>query len=323
MRRFCRFILTAVLCTLIMLWIRSEWVCDGLERRQAWESPGSSADDSRPDDSWNSRQAFFSSSGSIVVFVEGPTFEGFTDGFVNVHRYGWTRSDSMPWRALTHPRDGWWNRIGFHFNVDGNDATAFSSHALTIPLWLPTLLTAAVLIPQYFAIVRRSRRRGQGRCEQCGYDLRGSIDRCPECGRPKQTKTPTRVPRSRLTLLSMLFLLIAVPLCAVWITHRVSPQQILRDLERAAIHGSQRDFEACLSRYYIADLRRRAGDDYGDFLRTDKMEMFAERAPYHVLHWNLQGSNATLEVRSAVGNWRALDLKFVRECAAWKLDVIE
>lgn len=54
-----------------------------------------------------------------------------------------------------------------------------------LPYWFVCLLTA----PWPVLGVRRIRRRWrqllrieQGLCGQCGYDLRGSRDRCPECG---------------------------------------------------------------------------------------------------------------------------------------------
>ena len=56
-------------------------------------------------------------------------------------------------------------------------------HAVSIPLWFATLAFAAypalALIRGPF---RRYRRRKRGLCATCGYDLRGSPERCPECG---------------------------------------------------------------------------------------------------------------------------------------------
>mgnify|MGYP001481153300 CR=1 FL=1 len=51
---------------------------------------------------------------------------------------------------------------------------------LGFPHWLPTILFATTSI----LLIRKSRRRryGVGRCTNCGYDLRASPQRCPECG---------------------------------------------------------------------------------------------------------------------------------------------
>jgi hypothetical protein len=55
--------------------------------------------------------------------------------------------------------------------------------ALAFPLWLSTTLFASLPITRLALLVRRRRRGVEGHCTHCGYDLRATPDRCPECGR--------------------------------------------------------------------------------------------------------------------------------------------
>lgn len=57
-----------------------------------------------------------------------------------------------------------------------------------VPLWIPllvaSLLPTAWLADHVIPVIRRKRRNRLRACERCGYDLRASRDRCPECGTP-------------------------------------------------------------------------------------------------------------------------------------------
>jgi hypothetical protein len=60
-----------------------------------------------------------------------------------------------------------------------------------IPFWaaiaLTSVLPAAWLLRQHRHHARRRHRADHGLCLTCGYDLRHTPDRCPECGQPRTT----------------------------------------------------------------------------------------------------------------------------------------
>jgi hypothetical protein len=63
---------------------------------------------------------------------------------------------------------------------------------------LNTLILCSALLPAAWVVMRERRRRKErirrdaNLCVTCGYDLRGSPQRCPECGaRPQELVTAT------------------------------------------------------------------------------------------------------------------------------------
>ena len=87
--------------------------------------------------------------------------------------------DSVAWRKA-----GW---IGFGVSVE--PFVEGVEHVLVIPFWFVALLMLSPLGHLTRQHLRGRRRLEGSCCQKCGYDLRASKDRCPECGTPITTKT--------------------------------------------------------------------------------------------------------------------------------------
>lgn len=53
---------------------------------------------------------------------------------------------------------------------------------IVVPYWALTILASILPAIWTLHLVRQVRRKRLGHCTVCGYDLRASKDRCPECG---------------------------------------------------------------------------------------------------------------------------------------------
>jgi hypothetical protein len=174
--------LSAVLfVTTCIFWVRSYFVVDEL----AWERPNLVSPQDGPY-MWTAetKNGRFSA-GRLTEFGFLTPEKGYhsfrTSGGMGVDRNGLGF-------AIHFDRSG----IKYVINVSPNGvftdvgprycAGDGSIDQLEFPCWVPALLFAVFPARRVVRAVRHSRRTRLGFCPSCGYDLRATPDRCPECG---------------------------------------------------------------------------------------------------------------------------------------------
>jgi hypothetical protein len=134
----------------LALWVRSYWRYD-------------SADYVRDAVGWVSLHNLY---GLVqVTVIEAGTYES------SVPRGFWRLSGPLP-----NYRLGRGPLFGFHYLHSKN------VRVVTIPHWSLALLFAILPALHLRAAIRSRRLHRIGHCPRCGYDLRATPQRCPECG---------------------------------------------------------------------------------------------------------------------------------------------
>ena len=169
--------LSLLLCVAVcVLWVRSYWVEDWVKYHG-------------PDVAGLRWRRFACASGGGHVTVSWATLT-FRDG----RRAAAYAENQRPVRGWGYearvPDGGWdvrrtiWNRMGFaaRRTVAPGRHDALDLTTLRLPHWSAALALAALPSAWTLRLLRQRRRATAGLCRACGYDLRASPGRCPECG---------------------------------------------------------------------------------------------------------------------------------------------
>lgn len=181
-------VLSLLLCAAIaLLWLRSYWLTDDWSRDAYGLDSGGVY-----------HKALLVRSGGGGLALARKVYTNRDPAVVAVWRTARSAGFPLTWRtdpSVQYPAGGplfpslpWWRKAGFGLAIERPRSSGYfgqSGFALVVPDW--SLLAAAALLP-FAWLVRKwmiARRKAmEGRCRHCGYDLRATPDRCPECGTP-------------------------------------------------------------------------------------------------------------------------------------------
>jgi hypothetical protein len=161
--------LSLIVCLLLFAcWMRSYWVIDTL----SWSTATTDHQ--------------FSSGGGRLIYADAQWPNGRAPFAARHNR---TPRAAPAWFENPTHSDGF-RLLGFEYSREifpyGTDLNTWffvpAWRVIAIPWWAPFALASLHPLGRMLVASRRARRRRSGLCVDCGYDLRASRARCPECG---------------------------------------------------------------------------------------------------------------------------------------------
>jgi hypothetical protein len=164
-------LLIALLC--VAAWVRGYWVCDNII--------------------WLTRFGYLAGefqTGQVIASQERPSW--MAAPVANRH---YTSAPESPatWTTRRKPSLSLGEKAFFsmpgllYVHTDNWEYNGDDRRQIVLSWWLPILIFSLLPSRWLFQLgfsIRRWRRQRKGLCRQCGYDLRASKEKCPECGTP-------------------------------------------------------------------------------------------------------------------------------------------
>lgn len=160
--------LSLLMCVAIcMLWVRSYRLTD-IVACDPQDTPAGGSE-------WFAR----SETGAVYFAHNMHLVNGFTSPGC---RWGANPVDPRIAGFRVNTNNGGFNLGSFGLGLYRSPNRLHSNTVIKLPHWSMALLFS--LMPTSWLFVRRSRSPA-GCCQSCGYNLRASPNRCPECGKPR------------------------------------------------------------------------------------------------------------------------------------------
>ena len=178
------------------LWVRSYWVVDVARCNVHWKSSAKLGGRGIGIGSWNAHLELIvfkyrlgtSRFGVTVIEPEHEPLR-FDWSHLPLRQYSWTQNNpTWHWGGIYCDSQ----RMSSTTFADIGDPDFVETH-YGVPCWMVVVVTALAPLIWHRRLLREQSRHRirNGLCLKCGYDLRASSDRCPECG----TQIPLDVER--------------------------------------------------------------------------------------------------------------------------------